>query len=365
MNKDISILIDTVAIKHNINYLKQKSKTDLMLVLKGNAYGHGIIQMAKIVRSYGIIYIGVATITDAILLRENGDKGRILAWIYNINSSEFRQALSLDIDIAIFDETIIPKFIKLIPKGKKIKITMFIDTGINRAGISYDKAYDACIQINKYNNIEFVGLMSHLICSELKNNTIINDQLQKFRTLRKKLADINIVPPLVHIANTGAVLNYNVSDFTLSRVGRGLYGIVGSKIHKNLKLLMTVNTVIIQLKYINKDEYIGYDLMYKTKKRMRIAILPIGFHLVIPREASQKLNIYINNTKRKVLGMINMDQIMVEATDEDKLNDKNVIIFGNGYNCPQTIYDISKLSSNIPTEFLSRINSNIIRTYIK
>ena len=363
-DKDIKATIDIAAIKHNIDFIRSKAKTDIMTVLKADAYGYGLFDMAKIVRQHGVKYIGVATLGEAIYLRKNGDKGRILAWLYDIDGNDFKDALHMDIDIAIFDETIIPKFIKMIPRGKKIKVTMFVDTGINRAGIPFEKALPAFIEINKYKNIELVGMMSHLVCSQIKNSPIVNEQLRKFRELRKQLADINIVPPLVHIANTNGCLNYDVSDFTLARSGRGISGMVQLEgPDKNFKLGMTVSSYIIQLKDIKKGEGIGYEWTYKTPKKMRVAIIPIGYADILPRKSSNHIYIYINGTKRKVLGLISMDQIVVEAKKRDKINDI-VYIFGNGKNCPQTIYDISKSGDLSMLEMSCHLGYRANRVYV-
>jgi alanine racemase len=363
-DKDIVGIIDVNAIRKNINYLKKKSGTDLMPVLKADAYGHGAVEMAKILRSIGIKYIGVATLGEAIMLRDSGDKGRILAWLYDVNGDELKQALHMDIDIAIFDEKTIPKFISLIPKNKQINVTMFVDTGINRAGISYDKAYDAFIEVSKCDNIKIEGMMSHLVSSGVKNSPIVNEQLRKFRDLRKRLSEINIVPPLVHIANTGGCLNYDVSDFTLARPGSGIYGVGGDdKYSKFLSLAMTVKSYIIQIKDIDKGKGIGYDWKYVTPRKMKIAILPIGYADIIPRSTSEKLYVYINGTKRKVLGTISMDQIMVEAKKGDKISN-DAIIFGNGVNCPQTIFDIADESDILSLEILCHTGYRINRLYI-
>ena len=363
-DKDIVGIIDVNAIRKNINYLKKKSGTDLMPVLKADAYGHGAVEMAKILRSIGIKYIGVATLGEAIMLRDSGDKGRILAWLYDVNGDELKQALHMDIDIAIFDEKTIPKFISLIPKNKQINVTMFVDTGINRAGISYDKAYDAFIEVSKCDNIKIEGMMSHLVSSGVKNSPIVNEQLRKFRDLRKRLSEINIVPPLVHIANTGGCLNYDVSDFTLARPGSGIYGVGGDdKYSKFLSLAMTVKSYIIQIKDIDKGKGIGYDWKYVTPRKMKIAILPIGYADIIPRSTSEKLYVYINGTKRKVLGTISMDQIMVEAKKSDKISN-DAIIFGNGVNCPQTIFDIAEESDILSLEILCHTGYRINREYI-
>jgi alanine racemase len=363
-DKDIVGVIDVNGIRNNIKYLKKKSGTDIMPVLKADAYGHGAVEMAKILRKLGIKYIGVATLGEAIMLRDSGDKGRILAWLYDIDGDEIKQALQMDIDIAIFDEKTIQKFISLIPKNKKVNVTMFVDTGINRAGIPYDKAYDAFIEVSKCDKIIIEGMMSHLVCSGVKNSPIVNEQLRKFRDLRKRLVEINIVPPLVHIANTGGCLNYDVSDFTLARPGSAIYGIPGNdEVDKHLKLVMTIKSYIIQLKDVDKGKGIGYDWKYITPRKMRVAVLPIGYADIIPRSSSGKLYVYINGTKRKVLGTISMDQIIVEAKEIDKVND-DAIIFGNGKNCPQTIFDVAKAGDAFPIEILCHTGYRINREYI-
>jgi len=363
-DKDIKAIIDIAAVKHNLNVLRSHAKTDVMPVLKADGYGHGLLEMAKIVRGFGTKYIGVATLGEAIMLRKNGDKGRVLAWLFDIDGPEIKDAMHLDLDIAICDETIIQKFIKMIPLGltKKIKVTMFVDTGINRAGITYEKAFEAFQEVNKCDKIELVGMMSHLVISQERNNPIVNEQLRKFRELRQRLADINIKPPLVHIANTRACFNYDVSDFTLARSGGGVYGMPNDKREPKLKLAMTMMSYIIQLKDVKKGAGIGYDWTYKAPRNMRIGIIPIGYADMIPKKASNKMYVYINGVKRKLLGLISMDQIVVEAKEKDKLNDR-VYIFGNGKNCPQTIYDVAKCGNSTPYEVICHTGYRVDRTY--
>lgn len=186
-DKDIKAVIDVNAIRNNISYLKKKTGTDLMPVLKADAYGHGLIEMSRILRKLGIKYIGVATLGEAILLRKSGDKGRVLSWLYDIDGDEFKDGLKLNLDMAIFDEKLLPKIESMIPSGKKIKVTVFVDTGINRAGVPYQNAIQTFKDIVACDKFELVGMMSHLVCSGIKNSPIVNEQLRKFRELRKIL----------------------------------------------------------------------------------------------------------------------------------------------------------------------------------
>lgn len=126
---------------------------------------------------------------------------------------------------------------------------------------------------------------------------------------------------------------------------------------------MTIKSYIIQLKDVGKGEGIGYDWKYITPRKMRVAVLPIGYADIIPRSSSGKLYVYVNRTKRKVLGTISMDQIIIEAKETDKVND-DVIIFGNGKNCPQTIFTVAKAGDAFPIEILCHTGYRINREYI-
>ena len=364
--KDITATIDANAIRHNIDYLRKKTGLDVMPVIKANAYGHGIIEISKILRKHGVKHIGVATIGEAILLRNSGDKGDIVAWLYNINGPEVKQAILDRITISIIDEKDIPIISKLTPKNKVTNVHIFVDTGIDRAAIPYNKSVDAAIAITKDPKLKLVGMMSHLIQSEKKNDPTTLEQLKKFRNLRENLIkNHNINIPLVHIANSGGCLNYDVSDFTLARPGLAIYGIDPSgKYNKNLKPAMTITSIIMQLKYIPKGYDIGYDRKYITKKEMRVCVVPVGYADFLPRSGSGKTYVYINGSKRKVLGNISMDQIVIEAKPVDKVGD-NVLFFGDPHKgAKQSVYDIAKYSNTITDEVLSRTNYRVNLKYI-
>jgi alanine racemase len=321
--KNITATVDINSLKHNINYLKRKAKTDVMPVLKANAYGHGIVKMAKYCRKLGIKYIGVATLGEAIQIRNSGDKGRILGWLYDVTTNEVMDAVLKNIDIGIFDENHIPIISKSLPKGVKAKIHLFVDTGIDRNGVPYENAIEAAKQIVSDPKFELVGMMSHFCCAEKGNNKSTLKQLEIFRKVRRDLAELNIKPELVHIGNTPGILHYDLSDFTLARSGSGIYG-YGSK---KLIPIMDISSKIIQLKYVPKGAGIGYDRTYITDKKTYIGIVPIGYADFIPLTKSEELSVIVNGSKRKVLGLESMDQIVIQAKEGDKLGD-NVDIFG-------------------------------------
>ena len=325
--KNITARINLSALKHNLEYLKKKSGTDVMPVLKADAYGHGIVEIAKNCRSFGVNYIGVATIGEAIQIRNGGDKGKILAWLYDVNSNQVREAVLHNIEIGIFDETHIPIISKSLPPDAKASVHLFVDTGIDRNGIPYELAIDAAKSIVGDPKFNLVGVMSHLCCAKTKRNPATIKQFEIFRKLRADLAELNINPPLFHISATNGILNYDNSDFEMVRSGAGFYGLDSSQ-DKHLTQAFNLTSKIVQLKRIPKGSGVGYDRTYISQKPERIAIVPIGYADLLPIIPHEKMRVIVNGTKRKVLGLESMDQIVIQAKPGDKLGDE-VRIFGD------------------------------------
>ncbi len=358
--QNITAEISINALKHNLAYLRKKSGTDVMPVLKANAYGHGIVEIAKICRKLGVKYIGVATLGEAILLRNSGDRGKILGWLYDINSDQVKKAVSENIDIGIFDDKHIPIISKSLPKNANARIHLFVDTGIDRNGIPYEKAIDAAKQIVNDKKFKLVGVMSHLCCAETKNNNPTIKQLKLFRKLRQDLYDLNIKPELFHIAATSGLLNYDVSDFSISRIGDGFYGLVEDK---NFIQAMSLTSTIQQLKYIAKGSGVGYDRKYIAHHKELVAIIPIGYADLLPLVAHEKLSVIVNGTKRKILGLESMDQIVIQGKREDKLGDE-VRIFGDKKKGFASAIEFAKPSGTTTANIIPHIGNRIKYKYV-
>lgn len=359
--KLITAIIDKKALKHNLMYLRKKSKTDVMPVLKANAYGHGIVEMAKMCRSLGVKYIGVATLGEAMQIRNSGDKGKLLGWLYDVNSAQVKDAVKNDIDIGIFDDTHIPIISKSLPKSYVANVHLFVDTGIDRNGIPYDKAIDAAIKISNDAKFKLVGVMSHLCCADEKNNKPTIKQYKLFRKLIDDLKKININPELKHISATNGILNYDNSDFNLSRSGSGIYGLTDNK---NLIPILSLQSKIIQLKIIPKGEGIGYDRTYITHTDKLVGVVPIGYADFFPLTKSEKMSVYVNGTKRKVLGLESMDQMVIEADKNDRIGDV-VKVFGDkrkGYKI--TLKKFAKNSSTTPFNIITHLGERVEKKYI-
>ena len=327
-----------------------------MPILKANAYGHGIIEIARICRQLDVNFIGVATLGEAMQIRNSGDKGRILGWLYDVNGNQVRDAVANDIDIGVFDETHIPIISKSLPKNAEARIHLFVDTGINRNGVKYENAIEAAKQISTDPKMKLVGLMTHLCCAETKNNRATNTQYRLFRKLRDDLMEQGIKPDLVHISATNGILNYDNSDFNMVRSGKGFYGLIEDK---HLTPVLSLSSTIIQLKHVPKGEGIGYDRTFIAHADKYIGIVPIGYADLIPLTKSEKLSVFVNGSSRKVLGLESMDQIVIEAKKGDKLGDK-VSLFGNKKaEKTQSLHDFAREGSTTPFNIITHLGARV------
>lgn len=359
---DAVVTIDAAAIRHNVDYLRQMSKTDIMPVLKANAYGHGAVPVSKILRNHNVKLIGVATLGEALMLRKSGDSGRIVAWLYDVRGEDLKAAMRQNIDICVIDPTHVPMVCTLAAnhgqkhKQQPVRVHMFVDTGINRAGIPYAEAVRTARELSGHAHVALVGLMSHFIQSSVKNDPTTHHQLQLFRDLRRTLlSECGIDFEHVHMANSGGCLNYDVSDFTLARPGLAVFGIdPNGTPNKHLRPAMTLESRIVQIKRIFKGDCVGYDKAFVAQKNMVICVAPIGYADGVPRSASGRLHVVINGTRRKVLGTISMDQIVMEAVPHDAVGD-SVLLFGASL---QTIYDVARAANTIPYEVITHVNSS-------
>jgi len=359
--KNINAVVSINALKNNLAYLKKKSGADVMPILKANAYGHGIVEIAKICRKLGVKYIGVATLGEAMQIRNSGDNGRILGWLYDVNSDQVKNAVAKNIDIGIFDEKHIPIISKSLPKNAKANIHLFVDTGIDRNGVPYEKAIDAAKQIANDNKFNFVGVMSHLCCAEKKNNNPTLKQFALFRKLRKDLYDLNIKPELFHIAATNGILNYDTSDFPMVRSGAGFFGLDENQ-DKHLISAMSLTSKIVQLKFIEKGAGVGYDRKYIAHHKEYIAIIPIGYADVLPLIPNEKIKVSVNGSKRKILGLESMDQIVIQAKKGDKIGDE-VRFFGDKNKGFVSAIDFAKPSGTTPFNIITHVGSRVKYVY--
>lgn len=357
-------------ILHNLRQFRKiigKEKL-LMPVVKSNAYGHGIVDIAKLIDQSKLAdKICVVNSQEALLLKKNGIQSPILILSY-WNLYDIRKLVSSytnNIEVVIYDFEQI-KLLKSL--NKKIKIHIKIDTGTSRLGFLTNDIIDIIKKINKYKNIEIIGIFTHYANSE-EDNAFTRDQNKKLIFIKKQLENFGFNLKY-HAACSAAVLSNKDNLFDGLRLGISLYGYWPSLYSRRLarkqypwlklKPALTWKTKIIQIKKIPANTFIGYGCSYLTKKKIKLAILPVGYYEGYDRGLSNCGEVFVNNKKCPIVGRVCMNLIMIDVSriKQIKLNDKVELI---GLNIK--VEEMAQKLRTINYELMVRINPLLPRLY--
>lgn len=320
-------------------------------VVKGNVYGHGYEIINTLIKS-GVNYLTVATLNEAIEVRKINKSIPILC--LNPIDLEFIDVVSKNnITLTISDFSYYEKLLKL--KNNNLKFHLKINTGMNRLGISDIKEINYIYKSSLNNkNLFLEGIYSH-ISSSTKVDKTFYKQIDKFKLLTKDI-DLKKIP-MIHIYRSSPLCNAPKLDFCNSvRLGIIMYGIsLNKKQLPNLKPAYKLISEIIEIKKVNKGEYVGYNNSYKVKKDSLIGIIPIGY--CDGFYSSNNLNsVLINEKQYKIVGSINMNTITVIIDKSVKVNDLVILI--------NDITDYKNYNKVTYHQAMTSINNNIKRIYI-
>lgn len=293
-------------------------------VIKANAYGHGILEVAKLCQDISYVdWLTVGQLSDALLLRNNGIKKPILV-IGSIDTDPVH-ALGNNIHLFIYDYDTAVYLDTLGAAHKKcFNIHIKIDTGLSRFGITTNQAILYIKKIQLLSHIKIVGIYSHFAESQSSNRQFTLGQLDAFRSIIAQLEDAHIHIPIKHVANSAATLTLDLPDCNLFRVGAGLYGLWPSDYvheqtvkkypHFSLKPVLRWKTRIMHIKQIPAHNFVGYNCTHYTQSDMVIGILPVGYYDGYDIHYSNKTCVQIVNSYAPIVGRVCMNHIIIDLT---------------------------------------------------
>ncbi len=358
--------INLNAISHNLNYYKSKLKptTKLMVMVKAFGYGNGGFEIAKLLEHHKVDYLGVAFADEGIALKTAGINLPIM--VLNPEKSSFSAIIQHQLEPEIYSFKGLNAFLK-IANDKKLKnypIHIKIDTGMHRLGFEAHQI-DQLIEILKVNkSVEVKSILSHMATSDDNNHyAFALSQINLFDELSIKIMNELNVKPIRHILNTSGISNFGNSQFDMVRLGIGLYGISNDKEEqKFLENVSTLKSIISQIRFIEKDESVGYGRRFIAKNKMKIATIPIGYADGISRLWGNELGfVNINNQNSTILGSICMDMLMVDVSKIDCKEGDTVIVFGEN----PTVSIIAESIKTIPYEVLTSVSHRVKRVFYR
>jgi alanine racemase len=365
--------IDRGQLVNNFNLINADSPSDLkkLCVVKDQAYGHGAVVVGQAAVDAGYDYLAVETIDEAIELRDAEIHLPILIF-GEVSDAEFGACLAYQITCCVNDIHKAKRFNELAKtyfgEQQSINVHIEIDTGMSRWGVHWDEALPVVEYIAKeceYLHLE--GLMSHFAMSDEADKTYANLQHSRFVTVIDAIAQTNIQIELVHMSNTGGLLDLPHAHFTMIRSGilhLGVYPSLVCKRIEGLAPVMSVKASIPALRQLSEGDRVGYGMHFTASKPMQIAILPIGYGDGYPRVRNEGY-VLIHGQRCPVVGGNAMDATMVDVSHlpDVAIGDEVVLMGGQG---DQWIdpRDLVKWKKTVCYEILTGWRARLPRRYI-
>ncbi|MBQ8427322.1 MAG: alanine racemase [Clostridia bacterium] len=354
MQNRSELVIDVPRIVKNYTIFNDslKSGQKLMAVIKANAYGHGDVQVAKALEKVGCTDFCVATIEEAINLRNHGIKGTILILGYT-PASYAKTLVDLNIHQAVVSEEHLRD---LLNTGLKIPVQFKIDTGMHRIGFAPDGNTENAIR-QAQKNLCVKGIFTHLcVADDPARNEFTCGQIETFKAFTKRIEDLKL--PYIHCCNSAGIMYHNDGFSTHLRLGISLYGLKPDYCNTLLEGVLPAlewKAQIAMVKTLKKGDGLGYGLTFTADKDMKIATVTIGYADGYPRRLSNLGTVYIGGKKAKIVGRVCMDQMMIDVTDIDVKMGDVALLLCDQYTADDMANDIGTIGYEIVTQITQRV----------
>ncbi|MEX0051765.1 MULTISPECIES: alanine racemase [Clostridium] len=359
------------AISNNIDEVKKciNSNVKILAVIKADAYGHGAKAIGDFLKDK-VDYFGVATIEEAVELRKSNINIPILILGYTSPKQDV-DLVNYDITQTVYSiemaEAISKAAIKL---GKKSKIHIALETGMNRIGFKVSKESIKEIKtISKMENLILEGMFTHFSCADEKDKGYSNMQMERYDEFVKMLDDNKINIPIKHMCNSAGIIEFNNHRFDMVRSGIITYGLYPSdevnKERLNLKSALEWKAHIINISEVQENCGVSYGKTYVTNKKTKIATISIGYADGYMRNLSNKGRVLIKGKYAPIIGRVCMDQMMVDVTNINGIElEDEVTLVGRDKENSITIEELSKLAGSFNYEFVCGIGKRVKRIYL-
>ncbi|OGX54586.1 MAG: alanine racemase [Omnitrophica WOR_2 bacterium RIFOXYA12_FULL_38_10] len=375
--------IDLKAIKHNIKELKklavankfifpsrkgiQKTKPkppEILAVIKADAYGHGVEQIALLLEKEGVNFFGVSDINEGITLRKLGIEKPILLFETTLASCAKK----------LIDNNLMPTVCTLElakalneyanKKRKIVDIHVKVDTGMGRLGVWHKEAFDFIGELMKLNRLRIMGIFTHFPAADT-DQKFTKDQIECLYNLVVRLDKGGLIIPYIHAANSMGLAGYKTHVLNLVRPGLMLYGLFPDNSFKDkidLKPAMSIRSQVIFLKDIEKGRSISYGRTFFSKSDMTVAVIPIGYNDGYFRLFSNQASVLIGGKRCKVIGRVTMDQIIVDVSSvKGPKIGMPVVILGKQGEETITAEELAEYAKTINYEIVCNLGNRLVR----
>ncbi|QXE39122.1 alanine racemase [Streptomyces sp. GMY02] len=366
--------VDLAALRANVRALRARvgDGTALMGVVKSDAYGHGMLPVARAALAAGATWLGTATPHEALALRAAGIRSRVLCWLWT-PGDPWREAIEADLDMSVSGMWALRELTAAAREAARpARIQLKADTGLGRNGCQpadWPELVGAALAAQAAGEVRITGLWSHFACADEPGHPSITAQLDAFHEMVAYAEKEGAQPEVRHIANSPATLTVPESYFDLVRTGIAMYGIspspqVGTSQDFGLRPVMTLSASVALVKQVPGGHGVSYGHHYLTPRETTLGLVPLGYADGIPRHASGRGPVLVGGVRRRVAGRVAMDQFVVDLGGDTPEPGTTAVLFGPGDRGEPTAEDWAEAADTIAYEIVTRIGSRVPRVYL-
>jgi alanine racemase len=356
------VRVDLDAIRDNVATLCAATRAEVMAVVKGDGYGHGMLPSARAALAGGATWLGVCTLGEALELRRNGITAPVLAWLL-APGLPLHEGVAADVDLNAASPDQLDELVTAARRAERpARAHLKLDTGLARGGATaadWPALLEAAAKAQADGDVEVVGVWSHLAYADAPGHESIDRQLAAFADGLALAERYGITPRYRHIANSAATLTRPDSHYDLVRAGIAVYGLspLPREFPTPLRPAMTARARVALTKRVPAGQGVSYGLTYTTTRETTLALIPLGYADGVPRHASNVGPVQLGGKIRTVAGRVCMDQIVLDCGDDPVAAGDVATLFGDGMDGGPTATDWADAIGTINYEIVTRFGS--------
>lgn len=367
------LVVDLDALRANVRTLAAVcAPAALMVVVKADGYGHGMVPVARAAREAGADWLGVATIDEALCLRRAGDTGPLLCWL-GVPGEDYAAAIEADVDLTAYSTAEVAEVVAAARRtGRRARLQLKVDTGLSRGGATladWPGVVAAALAATRDGDVEVTGVWSHFACADDPDHPANAAQEQAYAEALDVARNAGLDPGLRHLCNSAGALTRPQARYDLVRCGLASYGlspVPGHHTSEDLGLVpvMTARAQVALTKQVAAGAGLSYGHTYVTERDTTVALVPVGYGDGVPLHGSSVAPVLVGGVRRTVSGRVCMDQLLVDVDDQAVAPGDEVVLFGDGATGAPTAEDWARACGTISYEIVTRIGGRFRRRHV-
>lgn len=361
------LTINLDAIVHNLDVMRARASQAMVCgVVKANAYGHGMVPVAKTLERAGVDYLGVADVAEGLELREAGIQIPILAWLHDPGDN-FVAALSKRIELGIANVAQLERVMDAAAvTGEVPKLHLKIDTGLGRNGSTFEEWPELLEAVSTLGEaVDVVAIFSHLSSTSREDDLAQIENFDKAVAQAKK-AGVNY--RIRHLTASDGSLAYPDAHYEMVRVGVALYGLDPFSNNRGAEYglvpAMTATSKVVQVKTVPAGHGVSYNYLHRTTVATKLVLVPIGYAEGLPRAATGAAEVAIGGKRYPIVAQVAMDQFVLDVGSDEIAVGDEVTIFGDAAFGVPSADDLAAACNTINYEIVTRMGGRFVREYV-